>query len=394
MLGEIYLHSVKKLYFYFKHKPKTKACESLRFLLRHILCFCKILTIFAVPKTVIVKMAQKQPLLGLTLAEITESVQELSLPKFTAKQIADWVYAKRVKTIDEMTNISLKNREILSERFEVGRSEPLNVQTSADGTQKMLFKTASGKLVETVTIPEDERLTICVSSQVGCRMNCEFCMTGKMGFHENLSVAEILNQVYSVPNAENLTNLVFMGMGEPLDNYRNVKTASELLMADYGLGWSPKRITLSSIGLKSNLRRFLDESKCHLAISLHNPVAEQRQAMMPIERSMPIAEVIALLRNYDWSHQRRLSFEYIMFDGVNDSLLYARELAKLLAGLDCRINLIRFHVIPASKLRPSTNENMVKFRDFLTAKGFICTIRASRGEDISAACGMLSTAEK
>lgn len=333
----------------------------------------------------------KQPLLGLTLAEITDSVQELGLPKFTAKQIADWVYVKRVKTIGEMTNISLKNREILAQNFEVGRSQPLNVQTSADGTQKMLFKTASGKLIETVTIPEDERLTICVSSQVGCRMNCEFCMTGKMGFHESLSAAEILNQVYSVPNSENLTNLVFMGMGEPLDNYRNVKKASDLLMADYGLAWSPKRITLSTIGLKSNLRRFLDESKCHLAVSLHNPVSEQRLAMMPIEKTMPAAEVIELLREYDWSHQRRLSFEYIMFDGVNDSPLYARELAKLLAGLDCRINLIRFHVIPMSKLRPSTNENMVKFRDFLTAKGFICTIRASRGEDISAACGMLST---
>ncbi len=339
------------------------------------------------------QMEPKQTLLGMTLAEITESVTELNLPKFTAKQIADWVYLKRVKTIDEMTNISLKNRELLTERFDVGRSEPLDIKTSVDGTRKMLFKTAGGKFIETVTIPEDDRLTICVSSQVGCRMNCDFCMTGKQGFHDNLTAGEILNQVYSVPDSEQITNLVFMGMGEPLDNWKQVKKASELLMADYGLAWSPKRITLSTIGLTANLKRFLEESKCHLAVSLHNPIPEERQAIMPIERTAPAASVISLLREHDWSHQRRLSFEYIMFDGVNDTLLYARELTKLLAGLDCRINLIRFHVIPMSKLKPSTEQNMIKFRDFLTAKGFISTIRASRGEDIFAACGMLSTAK-
>lgn len=338
-------------------------------------------------------MEQKKYFLGMTLAEISDCVAELNLPKFTAKQIADWVYLKRVKSVDEMTNISVKNREVIKQGYDVGRWEPLDIKTSVDGTRKMLFRTASGKFIETVTIPEDERLTICVSSQVGCKMNCDFCMTGKMGFEDNLTANEILNQVYSVPDSEKITNLVFMGMGEPLDNYKQVSKASDLLMAEYGLAWSPKRITLSTIGLTSNMRRFLDDSKCHLAVSLHNPVPEQRLEIMPIERSAPITSVIDMLRDYDWSHQRRLSFEYIMFDGVNDSLLYARELTKLLAGLDCRINLIRFHVIPMSKLKPATNENMVKFRDFLTAKGFICTIRASRGEDIFAACGMLSTAK-
>jgi 23S rRNA (adenine2503-C2)-methyltransferase len=338
-------------------------------------------------------MNQKQYLLGMSLAEITESVTELGLPKFTAKQIADWVYVKRAKHIDEMTNISLKNRKLLSEKFDTGRSEPQDIQTSTDETRKMLFRTLNGKFVETVTIPEEDRLTVCISSQVGCRMNCDFCMTGKQGFHDNLTPTEILNQVYSVPGAEKITNLVFMGMGEPLDNYENVKKASELLQAEYGLAWSPRRITLSTIGLKSNLKRFLDESNCHLAISLHNPVANERAAIMPVEKSTSAASVIELLREYDWSRQRRLSFEYILFDGVNDSPLYARELSKLLAGLDCRINLIRFHVIPMSSLKPSTGANMIKFRDFLTAKGFICTIRASRGEDISAACGMLSTAK-
>ncbi len=336
-------------------------------------------------------MNTKQHLLGMTLDEITKSILEINLPKFTAKQIADWVYVKRVKSIDEMTNISLRNRDILSKRFEIGRLEPTNIQTSADGTQKMLFPTHDNQYIEAVNIPENERLTLCVSSQVGCKMNCEFCMTGKMGFKGNLSVNEILNQVYSVPQAEEITNVVLMGMGEPLDNYDNVMKAIEIMTADYALAWSPKRITLSTIGVMPKLKQFIEESKCHLAISLHSPMPAQRQTLMPIEKTYSIEKIIDLLRNYDWEHQRRLSFEYILFSGINDSLVYARELTKLLSGLTCRINLIPFHKIPAANLQPSSEENMVKFRDYLTAKGFISTIRVSRGQDISAACGMLST---
>ena len=330
----------------------------------------------------------------MTLAEITESIQTIGLPKYTAKQIADWVYVKRISSIDEMTNISIRNRDVLKKRFEVGRTEPLKIQTSTDGTQKTLFKTDGEMFIEAVNIPEDERLTLCVSSQVGCKMNCDFCMTGKMGFKANLTVNEILNQVYSAPDAANLTNIVFMGMGEPLDNYENVMKSIEILTADYALAWSPKRITLSTIGLLPKLKSFLDESKCHLAVSLHSPLPVQRQTLMPIEKTYSIVDVVKLLKQYDWSHQRRLSFEYIMFQGVNDSIVYARELNKLIGGLDCRINLIRFHAIPGSKLRSSDEETMVKFREFLSAKGFTCTIRTSRGEDISAACGMLSTAQQ
>lgn len=336
-------------------------------------------------------MKQDNYLLGMTLAELTEVVKELELPKFTAKQIADWIYVKRVTEIDEMTNISLRNRDILKEKFEIGVSLPIETQVSEDGTQKLLFKTNRGKLIESVLIPDDDRLTLCISSQVGCKMNCDFCMTGKMGFHDNLSVNEILNQVYSSPNSETLTNIVFMGMGEPLDNYENVMKAIEILSADYGLAWSPRRITLSTIGVTPMLERFLEESNCHLAVSLHSPIPEQRQAIMPIEKKYPIEEIIALLKEYDWSKQRRLSFEYIMFDDVNDSLIYARELINLLSDIHCRVNLIRFHAIPDSSLRTASDEAMIKFRDFLTSKGIICTIRASRGEDISAACGMLST---
>lgn len=345
-------------------------------------------------KSVEDKMEQYKYLLGMTLAEIGEQVEILKLPKFTAKQIADWVYVKRVKSIDEMTNISVRNRDILKKKYEVGLSDPIQTQVSEDGTQKLLFQTKKGKLMESVLIPDDNRLTLCISSQVGCKMNCDFCMTGKMGFHDNLSVLEILNQVYSSPNSENITNIVFMGMGEPLDNYENVMKSIEILTADYGLAWSPKRITLSTIGVTPKLERFLEESSCHLAISLHSPMSAQRQTFMPIEKKYPIEEIIELLRKYDWSKQRRLSFEYIMFDEVNDALIYARELIKLLSGLHCRVNLIRFHAIPGSSLKTASDEAMIKFRDFLTSKGLISTIRTSRGEDISAACGMLSTEHK
>ncbi len=327
----------------------------------------------------------------MTLAELTDVVVELKLPKFTAKQIADWIYVKRVTEIDDMTNISIRNRDMLKEGFEVGVSLPIQTQVSVDGTEKLLFKTNEGRLIESVLIPDDERLTLCISSQVGCKMNCDFCMTGKMGFGANLSVNEILNQVYSSPNSEALTNIVFMGMGEPLDNYENVIKAIEILTADYGLAWSPRRITLSTIGVTPMLERFLEESQCHLAVSLHSPISEQRQSIMPIEKKYPIEEVIELLKKYDWSKQRRLSFEYIMFDDVNDSLIYARELVKLLSDITCRVNLIRFHAIPGSLLKTASDDAMVRFRDFLTSKGIISTIRASRGEDISAACGMLST---
>ena len=327
----------------------------------------------------------------MTLAELTDVVVELKLPKFTAKQIADWIYVKRVTEIDDMTNISIRNRDMLKERFEVGVSLPIQTQVSIDGTEKLLFKTNEGRLIESVLIPDDERLTLCISSQVGCKMNCDFCMTGKMGFGANLSVNEILNQVYSSPNSEALTNIVFMGMGEPLDNYENVIKAIEILTADYGLALSPRRITLSTIGVTPMLERFLEESQCHLAVSLHSPISEQRQSIMPIEKKYPIEEVIELLKKYDWSKQRRLSFEYIMFDDVNDSLIYARELVKLLSDITCRVNLIRFHAIPGSLLKTASDDAMVRFRDFLTSKGIISTIRASRGEDISAACGMLST---
>lgn len=334
-------------------------------------------------------------LLGKNMKELQGVVAELGLPRFAAKQMAEWLYQKHVVLVDDMTNLSKAAREELKARgYEVGAVEPLQTLKSVDGTEKYLFPTESGKFVETVLIPDDERRTLCVSTQVGCKMNCLFCQTGKQGFEGNLTVADILAQISWAQRERGLTNLVLMGQGEPFDNLDNVMNALERLTADDGYGWSPKRITVSTVGLKKNLRRFLEESQCHLAISLHSPIHEQRLQLMPAERQFAIADVVETLREYDFSHQRRLSFEYIVFRGVNDSKLHADALLKLLRGLDCRVNLIRFHKIPDVGLEGTDNESMIKFRDYLTQHGLFTTIRASRGEDIMAACGLLSTKAK
>ena len=336
----------------------------------------------------------KRRLIGLTSQQLKEVAEEMGLPKFTASQIAKWLYQAGATSIDEMTNISKAGRARLSERYCVGTMPPLDSQRSVDGTIKYLFPTENGKFVETVYIPDNERATLCVSSQVGCKMNCLFCQTGKQGFEGNLTAADILNQICALPERDKLTNIVFMGQGEPMDNLDNVLKATNILTADYGFQWSPKRITVSSVGIKNKLKRFLDESECHIAISMHSPLPEQRQKIMPAERQMSITDIVTLLKQYDFTHQRRASFEYIMFNGVNDSMMHAREIIKLTSGLECRVNLIRFHTIPDVDLPGSDMKRMESFRDYLTAHGVFTTIRASRGQDIFAACGLLSTAKK
>ena len=333
------------------------------------------------------------PLLGQTQDELKNIVGKLGMPSFTARQIADWLYKKQVRSIDEMTNISLKWREKLKENYSLGRCDYSKVQNSSDGTRKYLFPVSGNKYVETVYIPEKERATICISSQVGCKMNCMFCMTGKQKFSSQLSSSEIINQILSLPESENLTNYVFMGMGEPLDNEIELFKVLEILTADYGLALSPKRITVSTIGLLPELKRFLDETRCHLAISLHSPYHDERLSLMPLEKTYPAEKIIELVKQYDFSHQRRISFEYVMFGGLNDSRRHARDLAKLLSDIPCRVNLIKYHKIPEVNLPETKEENMIPFRDYLSTHGIISTIRASRGEDILAACGMLSTVE-
>lgn len=337
----------------------------------------------------------KQLLLGMSLQQLQDVTAELGMPRFSAKQIMQWLYQKNITEIDDMTNLSKTHRQRLTDCCLIGRSMPIETQTSKDGTEKYLFKTVDGHYVETVYIPDHERATLCVSSQVGCKMNCEFCQTGKQGFNGNLTPADILNQIYTVNTLHiadgGLTNIVFMGQGEPLDNYDAVKQTIDILTAAYGWAWSPKRITVSTIGLKKNLSRFLNETECQLAVSLHFPLHEQRLQYMPAERQFAIEGIIELLKQYDWSHQRRLSFEYTMFDGVNDTTVFAKELVRLLKNLPCRVNLIPFHQIEQTTLTPTPMDKITSFRDYLTRHGVYTTIRTSRGQDIQAACGLLTT---
>ena len=345
---------------------------------------------------------EKTRLIGMTPTELKAVVTELGMPAFTAKQIAQWLYEKHVGTIEEMTNLSKQNRQLLAEHYEVGALAPIDCQRSKDGTIKYLFPVCchgmttdqTEKFVETVFIPDHDRATLCVSCQVGCKMNCLFCQTGKQGWHGNLTAADILNQIYALPEVDRLTNIVFMGQGEPMDNLDAVLRVTEIMTADWGWQWSPKRITVSSVGVRNKLKRFLDESDCHVAISMHSPIHEQRLQLMPAEKAMPLTETLELLRQYDFTHQRRCSFEYICFGGLNDTPMYAREIVKLLEGLECRVNLIRFHEIPNVDLPGSDEKRMEALRDYLTNHGITTTIRASRGQDIFAACGLLSTAHQ
>ena len=336
----------------------------------------------------------KEWLFGKTPSQLAEIVAELGLPRFTAGQIASWLYKKGAGSIGEMTDISLRNRTLLGERYQVGLIPPSAFEESADGTKKYLFPTLSGHHIEAAYIPDGDRATLCVSSQAGCKMGCKFCMTARQGFQANLTAGEILNQIRSIPESDKLTNVVYMGMGEPLDNLEEVLASLEILTSDKCYGWSPSRITVSTIGVLPELKEFLDRSKVHLAVSLHNPFPEGRAEIMPAERAFPIENVISLLKGYDFSHQRRVSFEYIAMAGLNDSPAHIKGLARLLDGVKCRINLIRFHKIPGSPYFSPDDRAMTRFRDALSAKGIITTIRASRGEDIKAACGLLSTERK
>ena len=385
----------------------------------------------------------------MTVAELKDAARNLGMPAFTGSQIVHWLYVKHVTSIDGMTNLSQENRMLLAKHYCIGAMPPIDSQHSKDGTIKYLFPvrcsavvpdaspspsaavpdaspspsaavpdaspspsaavpdaspSSPTRFVETVFIPERlrgetpgekaDRATLCVSSQVGCKMNCLFCQTGKQGFEGNLTAADILNQIYALPERDQLTNIVFMGQGEPMDNLDAVLRATQILTAKDGYAWSPKRITVSSVGIKNKLKRFLDESDCHVAISMHSPLHEQRLSLMPAEHAMSIEDTVALLKQYDFSHQRRCSFEYICFGGLNDTLSHGREIVRLLQGLECRVNLIRFHQIPDVDLPAADEQRMEQLRDYLTAHGVFTTIRASRGQDIFAACGLLSTAKQ
>lgn len=337
---------------------------------------------------------QKEKLYGKTLNELIAVTKRVGLPGFAAKQFADWLYKKEIFTIEEMTNLSKKMRDTLSVDYEIGLSAPVNVAESSDGTKKYLYKVLNDKYIETAYIPDKERATICVSSQAGCKMGCVFCMTGKQGFQGNLSANEILNQFRSLPEFRTLTNMVFMGMGEPLDNITELLKSLEILTAEWGYGWSPARITVSTVGLKSSIKEFLESSRCHLAVSLHSPFDDERRKLMPIQRTNSVKEVLEIIREFDFNSQRRVSFEYILFKGMNDTPRHIKELSRVLNGIKCRINIIRFHQIPGAEFHSPDMAETINFKEALNAKGILTTIRASRGVDIQAACGLLSTIEQ
>ena len=335
----------------------------------------------------------KDQLFGKDINELQQITAELGLPKYTANQLADWLYKKEIYSIDEMSNLSKNARELLNGKFEFGLTSPSKVQVSIDGTKKYLFPTHGGKFIETAMIPDDDRKTVCVSTQVGCKMGCLFCMTGKQGFQGQLTSGEIVNQIRSIKEYGDVSNIVYMGMGEPFDNLEAVLKSLDILTSEWGYAMSPRRITVSSIGIIPAMMRFLNESEANLAISLHTPFDEERRKLMPVQIAYPIADVIREIKSWDFGRQRRVSFEYILFKGLNDTPLHIRELVKLLSGIRCRVNLIRFHTVPGTPLESPDEETINSFRDQLNDKEITATVRASRGQDIYAACGLLSTKE-
>ncbi len=335
----------------------------------------------------------KDRLFGKTPGEIAEICASLGMPGYAAGQVTDWLYRKQISGISGMTNLARKYRDLLEEKYEIGLYPPSKVEESVDGTKKYLYQSGVRKFVEAAYIPDGERATLCVSSQVGCKMGCLFCMTGKQGFQANLSAGEIVNQIHSLPERDRLTSVVYMGMGEPFDNLEQVLRSIEILTSDWGYGWSPRRITVSTIGIIPAMQTFLERSQAHLAVSLHTPFDEERRMLMPVEQVYPLSEVIKAIRSWDFGRQRRVSFEYILFKNLNDTPRHVKELARLLNGLRCRINLIRFHPIPGTPLEGSDDQAVQDFKDALNKKDILTTVRASRGEDIWAACGLLSTKE-
>jgi len=337
---------------------------------------------------------EKEKLYGKTLNELIAVTKRMRMPGFAARQIADWLYRKEIDSIDEMTNLSKKMRDLLSADYCIGLSDPETFSESTDGTRKYLFKVLDNKYIETAFIPDDDRATLCVSCQSGCKMGCIFCMTGKQGFQGNISSNEILNQFRSIPEFSRLTNIVYMGMGEPLDNIDEVLKTLDILTSEWGYGWSPTRITVSTVGLIKSITEFLEKSRCNLAVSLHSPFDEERKKLMPVQRTNSVKEVLDAIRNFDFNRQRRVSFEYILFKGLNDSPAHIRELARILNGIRCRINLIRFHPVPGVPLESPDMDSVIRFREALNNKGILATIRASRGMEIRAACGLLSTIQQ
>jgi 23S rRNA (adenine2503-C2)-methyltransferase len=340
----------------------------------------------------------KTNLLGLTRPELEAFVERMGEKPFRARQLFKWLYKRHEGDFDKMTDLAKSFRERLKEVAEVRIPEIKMTQVSADGTRKWLVAMDGTQGIEMVFIPEPGRGTLCISSQVGCAMDCTFCSTAQQGFNRNLTVAEIVGQVwlanrelgYEPGGNRVITNIVFMGMGEPLANYRNVVPAAEIFMDDLGFDISRRRVTVSTSGLVPQMYRLADETNCALAVSLHAPNDRLRDELVPINRKHPIAELLEACWHYvEKQNARSITFEYVMLDGVNDQPSHAHELVQLLKGRPAKVNLIPFNPFPNTRYKRSSAAAIERFRDILNANGVVATTRKTRGDDIDAACGQL-----
>ena len=342
----------------------------------------------------------RQNLLGLSRAQLEIFFTGLGEKPYRARQMMKWIYRQGESDFDQMTDISKTLRERLKEIAEIRPPEILTEQLSNDGTRKWLLRTGAAQAIEMVFIPEADRGTLCISSQVGCALDCSFCSTGKQGFNRNLSSAEIAGQVWlakrllgetTLASERVVSNVVFMGMGEPLANYRNVVPVLQILIDELGFELSRRRVTLSTSGLVPNMEKLADDCNVALAVSLHAPNDELRDQLVPINRKHPINELLAACWAYAKKHANRsITFEYVMMDGVNDSLVYARQLARLLRHRPAKVNLIPFNPFPGTTYRCSPARRIDEFRQILLDGGIMTTTRRTRGQDIDAACGQLA----
>jgi 23S rRNA (adenine2503-C2)-methyltransferase len=332
-----------------------------------------------------------QSFYDLTLPQLEKVIGALGNEKFRARQLYRWVYAKGVLDFSEMTNISKSLRGVFGEMFSTALPEIREVSPSEDGSIKFGLGTADGQLIESVFMPEEERNALCVSSQIGCRMGCRFCVTGKIGFRRNLTAGEIVGQIMRVRQylpEKRITNIVFMGMGEPIDNLENVLVALEIMKNPLGLDFSHRRVTISSVGLVDGLGA-IGPKVASIAISLNAADDKKRAYLMPINRLYPIREIINFVKGFKGSQRVRITFEYVLLKGVNDSIEDAKQLADILAGVKCKINLIPCNESPYTEFKTPSPETVERFQAYLHERRFITIVRNSRGKDISGACGQL-----
>lgn len=326
---------------------------------------------------------------GRLYSEIGNILEEVGFSDIPAEKVTYWLYRRKIRDFMEMDNLPKTLRAYLNDNFSPGFYEPFQSFLSDDLSKKYLFKTRSGYPVESVYLPDNKRNTICVSSQAGCRMACSFCNTGKVGFHGDLGTDEILNQVGSIQESKKLTHIVFMGMGEPLDNYKNVMKALEILTAQWGFSFSPRNITVSTIGLKPCLEEFLKSTRCNVAISIHSPFDEERDEIIPSRNKYSIEELLDLIKAYKWEKNQRVTFQYIMINGINDSRRHLNEIIRILKGTTIRVNLMSYHPPEGSTIQNSPDHLRWYFKKQLIKNGISASIRRSRGLDIGAACGLL-----